>query len=57
MDDRIKEQLAALEKLLRDADDRLAGGYDMTTAQRARARRQRNAINAACNAMFRAARA
>jgi hypothetical protein len=54
VDDRIKEQLAALEKLLRDADDRLER---VAPSLRVRARRQRNAINAACNAMFRAARA
>lgn len=57
MDERIKEHLTALEKLLRDADDRLAGGYDLETWERKRARRQRNAINAACNALHKAARA
>lgn len=57
MDNLINEQLNALESLLRDADDKLAGSYHMTTLQRKRLRRQRNAINAACNAMFRAKRA
>lgn len=52
MDDLIKEQLDALEKLLRRADDMLAG--DMNPFFRKHLRRQRNMLNTACNVLHRA---
>ncbi len=55
--ERCNELLDQLEKLVRDCDDKLAGGYDLTPLQRQRERRRRNAVNAACNAMHRARRA
>ena len=54
---RCEELLKEVEKLVRDADDHLAGGYDLTPEERRRARRRRNAINAAANALHRATRA
>lgn len=56
MQDRIKELLAQAEKLLRDADEDL-GTPNRTREQRESARRRRNALNAACNALWRAERA
>ncbi len=57
----IRERAAEIQKqveiLVRDADDRLAGGYDLTPLERQTERRRRNAINAAANALFRAVRA
>jgi hypothetical protein len=54
MDEQIADHLRQLEKLLREADTRLeaAGAREVV-----KARRQRNAINAACNALHRAATA
>lgn len=54
---RAEELLKEAEKLVRDADDEVAGGYDMEPWRRQQARRRRNAINAACNALHRAVRA
>lgn len=51
MDAEIKEKYNELEKLLRKADEAMKSG---TPAQKRRAKKQRNAINAACNAMWRA---
>jgi len=53
----LQELLASSEILLRDLDDELAGSYDLTGHERQRLRRRRNAVNAACNALFRAVRA
>lgn len=49
--ERAKALLDQAEKLLRDADDRVEV---VAPTLRREARRQRNAINAACNALFRA---
>lgn len=51
MDERINEHLRQLEKLLRDADDAVSKS---TLHNRKRVTKQRNAINAACNALYRA---
>lgn len=52
MDERISHYYRELEKLLRDADK--AVEQAATAAVRKRAKKKRNAINAACNALFRA---
>lgn len=48
----IKDHLDRLEKLLRHADEAIRSAR--TPLMRKRATRQRNAINAACNALYRA---
>ena len=55
MDERISNHLRELEKLLRDADKAIENAK--TVAMRKRAKKQRNAINAACNALYRAYKA
>lgn len=55
--DRTDKLLTQAEFLLRDADDELAGAYDKTATERKVIRRRRNAINAACNALYRATKA
>jgi hypothetical protein len=51
MDEEIKTKYNELEALLRKADEAMKDG---TPAMKRRAKKQRNAINAACNAMWRA---
>lgn len=55
MDERISNHLKELEKLLRDADKAVENAA--TAAIRRRMKKQRNAINAACNALYRAYKA
>lgn len=55
MDDLIQEQLAALEKLLRRADDILAY-KDTNPFFRKQVKRQRGMLNTACNVLHRALR-
>lgn len=49
---KLRDHLNALEKLLREADDEVASARGPAKTE---AKRRRNAINAACNALHRAA--
>lgn len=55
MDERIAHHLRELEILVRDADEAILNAR--TPLMRKRATKQRNAINAACNALYRGYRA
>lgn len=52
---RCEEALTNLEKILRDADSAVTAAS--TPLVRKREKRRRNAINAACNALYRATKA